>query len=159
MRQKSLKKLRKEIEIILGFVEQRPALQISIEMGVSYQVVSRVFKDMRELLFLQCELEGKKLEKDQSFSPIRSKAILHSNNLANIERLNHSKTLVEKRSHNHINGIEGFWSYSKHKLYNYHYVSKANFVLFLKEMGYWFNHRSENILEPVMKLYFGYASY
>ena len=73
--------------------------------------------------------------------------------------VNHGKALVEKSTHNHINGIEGFWSYSKHKLYNYHGVSKANFGLCLKEMEYRFNHRNENILEPIMKLYFGYVSY
>src|SRR3989344_5893567 len=210
-RQKSLKKLRSEIEIILGFVEQSPALQISIEMGVSYQVVSRVFKHVRELLFLQCELEGKKLsdevEIDESYfggvrkgkrgRGIMGKSVvlgilersgkvytkivysLTAENLLGIIRaktrkgsvfftdtfksytslkqygkhrtVNHNKILVEKSTHNHINGIEGFWSYSKHKLYNYHGVSKANFGLCLKEMEYRFNHRNENILEPIMK--------
>ena len=53
-----------------------------------------------------------------------------------------SKTLVDKR-HNHINGIEGFWSYAKHKLYNYRGVSKSNFPLYLKEMEYRYNHRKE----------------
>src|SRR3990167_601780 len=73
-------------------------------------------------------------------------------------KVNHSKTLVDKR-HHHINGIEGFWSYAKHKLYNYRGVSKSNFPLYLKEMEYRYNHRKENILEPIMKLYFGYVSY
>jgi len=218
-RQKSLKKLRKELEIIISFVEQRPALQVSVEMGVSYQVVSRVFKQIRELLFLQCELEGKKLsgevEIDESYfggtrkgkkgrgaagksvvlgilernGKVYTKIVysLTAENLLGIIRaktrkgsvfytdkfksytslkqfgkhrtVNHSKSLVEKTTRNHINGIEGFWSYTKHKLYNYHGVSKANFGLYLKEMEYRFNHRSENILEPIMKLYFGYVSY
>ena len=73
-------------------------------------------------------------------------------------KVNHSKTLVDKR-HNHINGIEGFWSYAKHKLYNYRGVSKSNFPLYLKEMEYRYNHRKENILEPITRLYFGYVSY
>lgn len=73
-------------------------------------------------------------------------------------KVNHSKELVSK-NHNHINGIEGFWSYAKHKLYNYRGVSKANFPLYLKEMEYRYNHRKENILEPIMQLYFGYVSY
>lgn len=34
-----------------------------------------------------------------------------------IFKVNHSKMFSTKR-HNHINGIEGFWSYAKHKLYN-----------------------------------------
>ena len=218
-RQKSLKKLRRELEIIIAFVEQRPALQVSIEMGVSYPVVARVFKQIRELLFLQCELEGKKLsgevEIDESYfggtrkgkkgrgaagksvvlgilernGKVYTKIVysLTAENLLGIIRAktrkgsvfytdkfksytslkqfgkhrtaNHNKALVERKTRNHINGIEGFWSYTKHKLYNYHGVSKANFGLYLKEMEYRFNHRSEHILEPIMKLYFGYVSY
>ncbi len=33
--------------------------------------------------------------------------------------VNHNKQLVDKRTKNHINGIEGFWSHAKHILYNY----------------------------------------
>lgn len=33
--------------------------------------------------------------------------------------VNHSKRLVDRRTKNHINGIEGFWSFAKHILYNY----------------------------------------
>ena len=73
-------------------------------------------------------------------------------------KVNHDKTLVS-RSHNHINGIEGFWSYTKHKLYNYRGVSRSNFPVYLKEMEYRYNHRKENILEPLISLYFGYVSY
>jgi transposase len=218
-RQKSLKKLRRELEIICAFVEQRPALQVSIEIGLSYQVVARIFKQIRELLFLQCELEGKKLsgevEIDESYfggkrkgkrgrgaagksvvlgilerkGKVYNKIVynLTAENLMNIIKkktrkgsvfftdtfksynslkqygkhrtVNHRKTLVEPSTHNHINGIEGFWSYAKHKMYNYHGVSKANFGLYLKEMEYCYNHRKENILEPILKLYFGYVSY
>lgn len=73
-------------------------------------------------------------------------------------KVNHSKEMVSAH-HNHINGIEGFWSYAKHKLYNYRGVSKSNFPLYLKEMEFRYNHRKDNILELIMKLYFGYVSY
>jgi transposase len=72
-------------------------------------------------------------------------------------KVNHSKEYVTKR-HNHINGIEGFWSYAKHKLYNYRGVSKANFPLYLKEMEYRFNHRSDNLLLLLKNLYFSYET-
>lgn len=72
-------------------------------------------------------------------------------------RLNHSKALAYKGG-NHINGIEGFWSFAKHKLYNYHGVSKSNFVLYLKEMEWRFNHRRENMLKELIEIYFGYVS-
>jgi transposase len=218
-RQKSLKRLRRELEIISAFVEQRPALQVSIELGVSYQVVSRIFRQIRELIFLQCEMEGKRLsgevEMDESYFGGRRKGKrgrgaagksvvfgilerqgrvytkvvynLTAENLLSIIKkktrkgsvfytdtftsynslkqygkhrtVNHKKVLVETTTRNHINGIEGFWSYTKHKLYNYHGVSKANFGLYLKEMEFRFNHRKDNIFEPIMKLYFGYVSY
>ncbi|KKU29302.1 MAG: IS1016 transposase [Candidatus Amesbacteria bacterium GW2011_GWA2_47_11b] len=59
----------------------------------------------------------------------------------------------------HLNGIEGFWSYAKHKLYNYRGVSRANFPVYLKEMEYRYNHRKEHILDPLISLHFGYVSY
>lgn len=42
--------------------------------------------------------------------------------------VNHSKEFVNKRTKNHINGIEGFWSYAKHILYNYRDVSRYPFL-------------------------------
>lgn len=72
--------------------------------------------------------------------------------------VNHSKGFVNKRTKNHINGIEGFWSYAKHILYNYRGVSRYHFPMYLKEIEYRFNHRSENVFKQFLKLYFGYVS-
>ena len=217
-RQKSLRRLRFETEVIIAFIHQRPAYQVAIEYGVSYQSISLIFRTIREILFHQTELEGKKLsgqiEIDEAYFGGRKKGgrgraytnksvvlgllerdgkvftrivdTLTAQNLMEIIRkktrkgsvyftdqfrsynslhqfgkhlkVNHSKVFSTKR-HNHINGIEGFWSYTKHKLYNYRGVSRVNFPLYLKEMEYRFNHRKENIFESIMKLYFGYVSY
>jgi transposase len=72
--------------------------------------------------------------------------------------VNHSKDFVSKRTKNHINGIEGFWSYAKHILYNYRGVSRYHFPMYLKEIEYRYNHRGENIFKLFIKLYFGYVS-
>src|SRR3990167_3010201 len=48
--------------------------------------------------------------------------------------VNHSKSHVDRKTKNHINGIEGFWSYAKHVLYNYRGVSKYHFPMYLKEI-------------------------
>ena len=72
--------------------------------------------------------------------------------------VNHQKQLVDKRTKNHINGIEGFWSYAKHILYNYRGVSKYHFPMYLKEIEYRYNHRGENVFKQFLKLYFGYVS-
>ena len=216
-KQKSLKKLRKELAVLLAFVEQRPAYQVATEHGLHYATVSKIFRNIRELMYHQCELEGKRLSgnieideayfggrrkgkrgrgaagksvvlgllerqgkvytrvvstvsAEQLLEIIRAKtrkgSVFHTDTFKSYNSLhqfgkhlkvNHDKTLVNK-NHNHINGIEGFWSYAKHKLYNYRGVSRSNFALYLKEMEYRYNHRKENILEPIISLYFGYVS-
>ncbi len=216
-RQKSLKRLRKELAVLVAFVEQRPAYQVALEHDLHYYTVSKIFKSVRELLYYQCELEGKRLsgnieideayfggkrkgkrgrgaagksvvlgllERDgkvytrivdtvtaeQLMEVIRAKtrkgSVFHTDTFKSYNSLhqfgkhlkvNHNKALVD-RNHNHINGLEGFWSYAKHKLYNYRGVSKANFPVYLKEMEYRYNHRKENILDPIISLYFSYVS-
>ena len=42
----------------------------------------------------------------------------------------------------HINGIEGFWSYAKHWLYQYRGVPRKFFHLYLGEICNRFNHRN-----------------
>jgi len=49
----------------------------------------------------------------------------------------------------HINGIEGFWSYAKNWLYPYRGVPQKYFHLYLGEICYRFNHRSED-LKPLL---------
>lgn len=58
-------------------------------------------------------------------------------------KVNHQKTFG--RSHNHINGIEGFWSYAKERFHKYHGINMRNYPLYLKEMEFRFNHRDEDI--------------
>lgn len=63
--------------------------------------------------------------------------------------VNHSKHLVDRRTKNHINGIEGFWSFAKHILYNYRGVSRYHFPMYLKEVEYRYNHRDDNIFNAL----------
>ena len=74
-------------------------------------------------------------------------------------RLNHSKTFAYQHGRNHINGIEGFWSFAKHILYNYRGVSKYHFPMYLKEVEYRFNHRKDNFFKLFLNIYFGYVSH
>ena len=57
--------------------------------------------------------------------------------------IDHDKELVNNR--NHINGIEGFWSFAKERFHKYHGISKTNYPLYIKEMEFRFNHRNENV--------------
>lgn len=49
------------------------------------------------------------------------------------------------KGRDHINGIEGFWSYAKHWLYPYWGVPRKFFHLYLGEICYRFNHRQEDL--------------
>ena len=64
--------------------------------------------------------------------------------------IDHAKEF-RKESYNHINGIEGFWSYAKRFLYKYNGVSKKNFFLYLKEIEWRFNHRKDRHIKEILK--------
>lgn len=53
-------------------------------------------------------------------------------------RINHSTHFAE--NHNHINGIENFWSQAKHHLRKFNGSPKVHFELYLKECEWRFNH-------------------
>ncbi len=65
-------------------------------------------------------------------------------------RVNHEKTFG--RSHSHINGMEGFWSYAKERFHKYHGINRANYPLYLKVMEFRFNHRNEDIYELLFNI-------
>ena len=48
---------------------------------------------------------------------------------------------------NHINGIEGFWSFAKERFHKYHGIKKNNYPMYLKEMEFRFNHRNESVFK------------
>lgn len=56
------------------------------------------------------------------------------------------------KGRDHINGIEGFWSFAKHWLYQYRGVPKHLFHLYLKEIEWRFNHRHQNLVPLLRKL-------
>ena len=58
--------------------------------------------------------------------------------------IRHDKDEFAKEK-NHINGIEGFWSFAKERFHKYHGIKKNNYPLYLKEMEFRFNHRNESV--------------
>ena len=71
--------------------------------------------------------------------------------------IHHQHVVVQKeqglpKGRDHINGIEGFWSYAKHWLYQYRGVPAPYFHLYLKEIEFRFNNREDNLLPLVLKL-------
>ena len=64
--------------------------------------------------------------------------------------IDHDKKLVE--NHNHINGIEGFWSFAKERFHKYRGISKTNYPFYIKEMEFRFNHRNENVFNLLIDI-------
>ena len=62
------------------------------------------------------------------------------------------KVKGKPRGKEHINGIEGFWSYAKHWLYNYRGVPRKHFHYYLGEISFRFNHRDEDLFPLVYGL-------
>jgi len=58
-------------------------------------------------------------------------------------RIKHSKSFG--KGHNHINGIEGFWSFAKERFHKYHGINRKNYLSYVKEMEFRFNHRNEAV--------------
>ena len=49
------------------------------------------------------------------------------------------------RGKNHVNGIESFWSFAKHRFLKLHGIRKDKFLLHLKECEFRWNHRRDNL--------------
>jgi transposase len=68
------------------------------------------------------------------------------------KRINHSQEFA--RHHNHINGIESFWSYAKRKMRKHNGVPKRKFYLYLKEAEFRFNNRKNNLFNILTEIAF-----
>jgi len=66
-------------------------------------------------------------------------------------RINHSKGFATTRRQ-HINGIENFWGYAKTKLKRYCGIPRTQFLLYLKEMAFRFNHRHEDLPRQIKRI-------
>ena len=68
-------------------------------------------------------------------------------------RVKHCQSEFAK-GRNHINGIENFWGYAKHRLSKFKGISKENFYLHLKECEFRYNTKinQENLYQKLLKL-------
>lgn len=60
--------------------------------------------------------------------------------------------MPKAKGKNHINGIEGFWSFSKSWLYQYRGIPKHHFHLYLKETEFRFNNRDGDLFLLISQL-------
>ena len=68
-------------------------------------------------------------------------------------RVKHSKNEFANGK-NHINGIENFWGYAKHRLSKFKGIKKENFLLHLKECEFRYNTKTtqESLYQKLLKL-------
>ncbi len=52
----------------------------------------------------------------------------------------------------HINGIESFWNYTRHRLVQFNGVPKHTFYLHLKETEFRFNHRHDDLYKILLRM-------
>ena len=52
----------------------------------------------------------------------------------------------------HVNGIEGFWGFSKTRLSKFRGMNKSTFYLHLKECEFRFNYRQQNLYKLLFKI-------
>ena len=68
-------------------------------------------------------------------------------------RVKHSDNEFSKGNGNHINGIESFWGYAKHRLTKFKGIRKDLFKIYLKETEFRFNHRDQNLYAVLLKIF------
>ena len=71
-------------------------------------------------------------------------------------RVNHADNEFSSGNGNHINGIESFWGYAKHRLIKFNGIPKNLFEFYLKETEFRFNHRGGNLYLALLKLFRDY---
>ena len=68
-------------------------------------------------------------------------------------RVHHGDNVFSSGNGIHINGIESFWGYAKHRLTKFKGIPKAAFELYLKETEFRFNNRGKNLYHILLKLF------
>jgi len=68
-------------------------------------------------------------------------------------RVNHAKNEFSTGNDNHINGIESFWGYAKHRLVKFNGIPKDLFEIYLKETEFRFNNRGNDLYKVLLKMF------
>jgi transposase-like protein len=68
-------------------------------------------------------------------------------------RVNHGDNEFSDSNGNHINGIESFWGYAKHRLVKFKGISKDKFQIHLLETEFRFNHRHIDLYHFLLKMF------
>jgi transposase-like protein len=67
--------------------------------------------------------------------------------------VSHGENEFSKGNGHHINGIESFWGYAKHRLSKFKGIPKNKFEIHLKETEFRFNLRGKNLYHILLKMF------
>ena len=123
--------------IVFGILERKGKVHTVIVPDVSADTLMRAIKE--------------KTKKGSVFFTDDWKSYNSLEQYGKHNTIRHSKDEFAKEK-NHINGIEGFWSYAKERFHKYHGINKLNYPLYLKEMEFRFNHRNEDLFSLLFKI-------
>ena len=68
-------------------------------------------------------------------------------------RVSHANDEFSKGDGKHINGIESFWGYAKHRLVKFNGIPKDLFEIYLKETEFRFNNRGYDLYQILLKMF------
>jgi len=156
--EETLRKLRGELEIDETYFggkrkgkRGRGALNKAIVFGVlerNGKVYVAVVPNVTAATLMK-EIE-EKTEKGSVFYTDCFKSYTSLKQFGKHSRVNHEKTFG--RGHNHINGLEGFWSFAKERFHKYHGINLENYELYAKEMEFRFNNRNEDLFKKMFTI-------
>ena len=116
--------------IVFGILERKGKIYTKIVENVSAEILMNEIKN--------------KTEKGSVFYTDGWKSYASLEQFGKHNIIKHDENEFAK-GRNHINGIEGFWSYAKERFHKYHGIDKKNYPFYLKEMEFRFNHRNESV--------------
>jgi len=122
--------------IVFGILERKGKVYTIIVPNVSKETLMK-------------SIENKTKKGSVFYTDGKSYASLHQYGKHNI--IKHDKDKFAE-GHNHINGIEGFWSYTKKRFHKYHGINKKNYSFYLKEMEFRFNNRNEKLFKVLFDI-------
>jgi transposase-like protein len=67
-------------------------------------------------------------------------------------RVNHGENEFSAGDGNHINGIESFWGFARHRLVKFRGIPKEKFEIYLLETEFRFNHRGRDLYHLLLKM-------
>ena len=150
--------LRKEMEANSGFLDDQGERRSSQETESQIPVFGMTERDGKVKVEVVRDINPEHIL-NQTIEKARSGSIVYTNKFRGYDALmfcgdRHLAAHHEirfTRGDVYINGLEGFWKFTKGRMSKFRGVSKEKFPLYLKEMEFRYNHRDEPIFDTLVQ--------